>query len=70
MSPQFDWRDLAASAADSAARHRPPERELPELVLRELQRLHALGRTPDDIATLLGMNPADVRLLIYGDDAS
>jgi DNA-binding CsgD family transcriptional regulator len=36
--------------------------------LREVLRLRALGRTPDDIGTLLGMNPADVRLLIYGTD--
>ena len=51
--------------SDPANRHRPTEHEV---LLRELMRLRAMGRSPDDIGTLLGMNPADVRLLIYGPD--
>jgi DNA-binding CsgD family transcriptional regulator len=43
--------------------HRPRECEL---ILREVQRLRALGRTPNDIAMLLGMTPGDVIFLIFG----
>lgn len=59
MSTQYDGRTIAAPA------RKPSEREL---VLRQVLRLHAQGRTPDDIAMLIGMNPADVRVLIFGLD--
>ena len=39
-------------------------------VYREVLRLRALGRTPDDIATLIGLNPADIHALIFGPDES
>jgi hypothetical protein len=63
MNPQFAWRDLVNTAVNHEARATEPE-----ILLRQVQRLRALGRTPDDTATLLGMNPADVRLLIFGLD--
>jgi hypothetical protein len=31
-------------------------------------RLRAQGRTVNDIAMLLGMNPADVTMLVFGPD--
>ncbi len=57
MSPLYDWRDLAATVAgpDAAA-------------YRQVMRLHAQGRTANDIAMLLGMNPADIKMLIFGSD--
>jgi hypothetical protein len=64
--PEFDWRDMMATAADPATEHRPTERTVVE---REILRLHRTGLQPRDLATLFGMNDADVRLLIFGPDA-
>jgi hypothetical protein len=44
------------------------EQPTEQLVLREVMRLHAIGRTSEDIATLIGANPHDIRLLIFGHD--
>lgn len=60
--PRYDWRDLAASA------HQLIEHEPEEIVLREAMRLHSIGRTTADIGLLLGLDPADVHVLIYGLD--
>jgi hypothetical protein len=54
----YDWRDLVG-IADHNHNH---------AVLREVLWLRALGRTPDDIGILLGINPADVHLMIFGCD--
>ena len=56
----FDWRDLVKTVAATA------DAELH----REVMRLHALGRTADDIGTFLGVNPAIVHALIFGTDAA
>lgn len=65
MSPQFDWRDMAAAAtADPATRHRPTERDV---LLREALRLRAQGLRPRDIGELLGLNSCVVEALIEGD---
>jgi hypothetical protein len=53
---QYDWRALMSTPTDR------------EILLRQVQRLRTAGRTPDDIGTLLGLAPADVRLLIFGLD--
>jgi hypothetical protein len=63
MSPEFDWRDLAA--ADPANRHRPTERTAVE---REILRLHRQGLQVRDLALLFGMNDHEVHVLIFGVD--
>jgi DNA-binding CsgD family transcriptional regulator len=67
LSPQYDWRDLAATAAatDPATKHRPTEREV---LLREALRLRAQGLQPRDIGELLGLNPSVVESLIEGNE--
>jgi hypothetical protein len=62
--PQFDWTHLAA-ATDPATRHRPTE---PDQVQREILRLHKTGLQVRDLATLFGLNDADVHALIFGHD--
>lgn len=56
----YDWRDMPAESSREIVHD--------ATVLREVMRLHTLGRTPDDIGTLLGLNPGDIRMLLYGPD--
>lgn len=58
MNVRYDWRQLATTSREYEEK----------AVVREVQRLHTLGRTPDDIATLTGMNPSDVHQLLFGID--
>ncbi len=65
MATKYDWRHLAATAADhdaQANQHRPTDRDL---LRRECLRLTAQGLRPRDIAESFGMNPSDVITLIY-----
>jgi hypothetical protein len=57
VTSQYDWRTLVAMVADPDA-----------AVCREVMRLRAQGRTAEDIAMLLGMNSADVTMLVFGPD--
>jgi hypothetical protein len=60
MTAPYDWRDLA-----TATQHKPTE--LSD-VQCEILRLHQRGLKVRDLATLFGMNDADMHLLIYGPD--
>jgi hypothetical protein len=65
MNPsRFGWTHLAATVAPA-----PKARSIKlSAVQLEILRLHKTGLQPRDLATMFGLNDADVCLLLFGRD--